>query len=218
MELWAFWIDGIRGLLHFLASDLGLGIGLGIFALTLVTRSALLPLTWSVGYRGCIRQKTMARLQPQLKRLKDEFGTDPKQYAEQLQKLYAAQGLSFLDARGLFGLIAQTPIFLGMYQVFRESGNAGRFLWIKDLAKPDLALALIVGLTTAVLMAANPDLPEQMRLLLIVVPAILAVVTALKLGSALAVYFAASNCFSAAQTYCLHALVARRVKSGALVI
>jgi YidC/Oxa1 family membrane protein insertase len=218
MELWAFWIEGIRSLLHFLASDLGLGIGLGIFALTLVTRSALLPLTWSIGYRGCIRQKRMARLQPQLKRLKDEFGTDPKQYAEQLQKLYAAQGLSFLDARGLFALIAQTPIFLGMYQVFRESGNAGRFLWIRDLAKPDFALALIVGLTTALLMAANPDLPEQMRLVLIALPAIVAVITALKLCSALAIYFAVSNCFSAAQTYCLHALVARRVRSGAVVI
>jgi YidC/Oxa1 family membrane protein insertase len=105
-----------------------------------------------------------------------------------------------------------------MYQVFRDSANTGRFLWIRDLAKPDLALALIVGLTTALLMAANPDLPEQMRLLLIALPAIVAVITALKLCSALAVYFAASNCFSAAQTYFLHALVARRVKSGALVI
>ena len=218
MELWAFWIDGIRSLLHFLASDLGLGIGLGIFALTLVTRSALLPLTWSIGYRGCIRQKKMTRLQPQLKRLKDEFGSDPKMYAGQLHKLYAAQGLSFFDARGLLGLIAQTPILVGMYQVFRDSANTGRFLWIRDLAKPDLALALIVGLTTALLMAANPDLPEQMRLLLIALPAIVAVITALKLCSALAVYFAASNCFSAAQTYFLHALVARRVRSGALVI
>jgi YidC/Oxa1 family membrane protein insertase len=218
MELWAFWIGGIRSLLHFLASDLGLGIGLGIFALTLVTRSALLPLTWSIGYRGCIRQKKMTRLQPQLKGLKDEFGSDPKMYAEQLQKLYAAQGLSFLDARGLLGLIAQTPILVGMYQVFRDSANAGRFLWIRDLAKPDLALALIVGFTTALLMAANPDLPEQMRLLLIALPAIVAVITALKLCSALAVYFAVSNCFSAAQTYFLHALVARRVRSGALVI
>lgn len=218
MELWAFWIDGIRSLLHFLASDLGLGIGLGIFALTLVTRSALLPLTWSVGYRACVRQKKMTRLQPQLKRLKDEFGRDPKLYAEHLQKLYAEQGLSLLDARGLLGLIAQAPILLGMYQAFRDGANAGRFLWIRDLAKPDLALALIVGLTTALLMAANPDLPEQMRLLLIAVPAIVAVMTALKLCSALAIYFAASNCYSAAQTYCLHALVARRVRSGSLVI
>jgi YidC/Oxa1 family membrane protein insertase len=218
MELWSFWIEGIRSLLHLLSSDLGLGIGLGIVALTLATRLGLLPLTWSLGYRGSIRQKKMARLRPQLKQLKDEFGRDPKQYAEKLQALYADHGLSFADARSLLGLIAQAPILLGMYQVFRDAANAGRFLWIKDLAKPDLGIALLVGLTTAILMAANPDLPEQMRLVLIAVPAIIAVITALKLCSALAVYFAVSNSFSAVQTYCLHRVVARRVRSGSLVI
>lgn len=218
MQLWSIWLEGIRSVLHVLSTDLGLGIGLGIVALTLATRLGLLPLTWSIGYRGSVRQKKMARMQPQLQRLKDERGHDPKAYAEKLRMLYAEQGLSFADARSLFGLAAQAPILLGMYQVFRDSRNAGRFLWIKDLAKPDLGIALLVGATTAILMAANPDLPEQMRLLLIAVPAIIAVVTALKLGSALAVYFAVSNSFSAAQTFCLHRLVARRVKSGALVI
>jgi len=205
-------------LLHLLSSNLGLGVGLGIIALTLATRLGLLPLTWSIGYRGSIRQKKMARLQPQLKQLKDEFGRDPKQYTEQLQKLYAEHGLSFADARSLLGLIAQAPILLGLYQVLRDGANAGSFLWIKDLAKPDLGIALLVGITTAILMAANPDLPEQMRLLLIAVPAIIAVMTALKLCSALALYFAVSNSFSALQTFCLHAVVARRMRSGSLVI
>jgi YidC/Oxa1 family membrane protein insertase len=218
MQLWSFWIESLRSLLHVLSSDLGLGIGLGIIALTLATRLGLLPLTWSIGYRGCIRQKKMARLKPQLKHLKDEFGRDPTRYADKLQKLYAEHGLSFADARTLFGLIAQAPVLLGMYQVLRDGANAGRFLWIKDLAKPDLGIALLVGATTAILMAANPDLPEQMRLLLIAVPAIIAVITALKLCSALAVYFAVSNCFSAVQTYGLHAVVARRVRSGAIAI
>jgi YidC/Oxa1 family membrane protein insertase len=218
MQLWSLWIEGIRSVLHVLSSDLGLGIGLGIIALTLATRLGLLPLTWSVAYRGAIRQKRMARLQPQLKFLKDEFGHDPKAYAASLQKLYAEHGLSIADARSIFGLIAQAPILLAMYRVFRDSANAGRFLWIKDLAKPDLGIALLVGLTTAILMAANPDLPQQLRLLLIAVPAIIALITALKLCSALAVYFAVSNSFSAAQTYWLHTVVARRVRSGALVI
>jgi membrane protein insertase Oxa1/YidC/SpoIIIJ len=79
-------------------------------------------------------------------------------------------------------------------------------------------MALIVGVTTAILMAANPDLPEHLKILLIAVPAIIALITALKLCSALAVYFAVSNSFSAVQTHLLHAVVARRVKSGALII
>jgi YidC/Oxa1 family membrane protein insertase len=218
MQLWSLWLEGIRGTLHVLSGDFGLGIGLGIVALTLFTRLGLLPLTWSIGYRGAIRQKRMARLQPQLKLLKDDFGHDPKAYGAKLQKLYAEHGLSMADGRSLLGLIAQAPILLGMYQVFRDSANAGRFLWIKDLARPDLRIALLVGATSAILMAANPDLPEQLRLLLIAVPAIIAVMMALKLCSALAVYLAVSNGFSAVQTYWLHSMVARRVRSGALVI
>jgi YidC/Oxa1 family membrane protein insertase len=218
MQLWSFWIEGIRSVLHALSTDLGLGIGVGIMALTLATRLGLLPLTWSIGYRGAVRQKRMARLQPQLQLLKKKFGHDPKEYAEKLHKVYAEHGLSIMDVRSLLGLIAQAPILLGMYQVFRDSANAGRFLWVKDLAKPDLGIALLVGVTTAILMAANPDLPEQMKLLLIAVPAVIAVITALKLCSALAVYFAVSNSFSAVQTFWLHRVLARRVKSGALVI
>ena len=218
MDIWSFWLDAIRSLLHFLASDLGLGVGLAIVALTVATRALLLPLTWSIGYRGCVRQRKMALLQPQLKRLKDELVHDPKRYMEELKQLYAGHGLTFVDGRSLFALLAQTPILLGLYQTIRGAGGGGRFLWIQSLAKPDIAFAVIVAGTTAMLMAANPDLPEQLRLLMIVIPALLAFITALKFCSALALYFAASNCLSAAQTYCLHAVVARRIKSGSLVI
>src|SRR5580698_10503924 len=128
MQLWSLWLEGIRNALHILSSDLGLGIGLGIIALTLATRLGLLPLTWSIGYRGAIRQKKMARLQPQMKLLKDAFGHDPKAYAARVRKLYAEHDLSIADGRSLLGLIAQAPILVGMYRVFSDSANAGRFL------------------------------------------------------------------------------------------
>jgi membrane protein insertase Oxa1/YidC/SpoIIIJ len=67
-------------------------------------------------------------------------------------------------------------------------------------------------------MAANPDLPEQMRLILILVPSIMIAVAALKFCSALAVYWTVSNCYSAVQTYVLHYVVARRIRSGAVAI
>jgi membrane protein insertase Oxa1/YidC/SpoIIIJ len=63
-------------------------------------------------------------------------------------------------------------------------------------------------------MAANPDLPEQMRVLLILIPSILAAIAALKFCSALAAYWTVSNCYSAVQTGALHYVVARRIRSG----
>jgi membrane protein insertase Oxa1/YidC/SpoIIIJ len=57
-----------------------------------------------------------------------------------------------------------------------------------------------------------------MRLLLILVPSILAAVAALKFCSALAVYWTVSNCYSAVQTSVLHYVIARRIRSGAVSI
>lgn len=67
-------------------------------------------------------------------------------------------------------------------------------------------------------MTANPDLPEQMRLILILVSSILAALAALKFCSALAAYWTVSNCYSAVQTGVLHYVVARRIRSGMVAI
>jgi membrane protein insertase Oxa1/YidC/SpoIIIJ len=77
--------------------------------------------------------------------------------------------------------------------------------------RADVGLALIAGITTALMLMANPDLPAQLRAVMILIPCVLAVLAALKYGSALAIYGSASNCFSAVQTYLLHTLVKRRL-------
>jgi len=48
MELWTYWLGAIQGLLTFFSSEVGLGAGLGIVALTLVLRTAILPISWRV--------------------------------------------------------------------------------------------------------------------------------------------------------------------------
>jgi YidC/Oxa1 family membrane protein insertase len=105
-----------------------------------------------------------------------------------------------------------------MYQTLRTGVNGARFLWVETLARPDPVLAILAALTTMLMMAANPDLPEQMRLIVIFVPSILAALMALKFCSALAVYWTVSNCYSAIQTSALHYVVAKRIKSGTVRI
>ena len=74
MELWTHWLGAIHGLLTFLSSQVGLGTGLAIVALTLLLRTALLPISWRVAFRGAIRQKKMLRLQPELASIKAKYG------------------------------------------------------------------------------------------------------------------------------------------------
>jgi YidC/Oxa1 family membrane protein insertase len=218
MELWTQWLNVIHGLLVFLSSGVGLGTGFGIVALTLLLRTVILPISWPIAYRGSIRQKKMLRLQPELARLKLDHGAEPRIYAERLMKLYQDNGMTMMDWRSVLGSLMQMPLFLGMYQTLRAGVNGARFLWVETLARPDPVLAVLAALTTMLMMAANPDLPEQMRLILILVPSILAAIAALKFCSALAVYWTVSNCYSAIQTSALHYVVARRIRSGAVSI
>ena len=218
MALWTHWLDFLGHFLGFLASQAGLGEGLAIIALTLLVRTVILPLSWSSAYRGCVRQKTFARLQPELQRLKKKFGDQPRLYTEHLAALYRKNGITQIDGRAFLSALVQLPVLLGLYQALRKGVRGARFLWVKDLSRPDLWLALLMGLTTLLLMSVNPDLPEHMRLMLIVVPSILAVVVALKVASALALYWTTSNCYSAVQTAVLHHVVARRIRSGSLKV
>jgi len=218
MELWTNWLSVIQSLLTFLSSQVGLGTGLAIVTLTLLLRTVILPISWRIAYRGSIRQKKMLRLQPELARLKTEFGNEPQVYAQRVMKLYQEHGMTVMDWRSVLGSLLQMPLFLGMYQTLRAGANGARFLWVETLSRPDPWFALLAAVTTMLVMAANPDLPEQMRLILILVPSILAAIAALKFCSALAVYWTVSNCYSAAQTHVLHYVVARRIKSGAISI
>ncbi len=218
MDIWATWLDSIGSVIALLASDAGLGLGLAIVVATVLLRTVLLPLAWPIAYRACIRQKKMAKLQPELRALQDGYRDKPEVYLQKMQQLYRAHGLTMLDGKGLVGALAQLPVFLGMFQALRDAGDGVKFLWVPNLLRPDVALALIAGLTTVLMMAVNPDLPEQVRLLMIIVPSVIAIVAALQFSSALAIYWATSNTFSALQTVVLHAVVRRRLRSGAISV
>lgn len=218
MNLWTFWLDTLRGLVETLSSEVGLGLGLAVISTTLLLRVLLFPISWSAAYRGCIRQKKMMKLQPELQQLKDKYATKPEVYMQQMLELYRKHELSFIDSKSLLGGLVQMPLFLGMFQALRNVGDGVRFLWVPNLLRPDTLFALIAGATTALMIAVNPDIPEQMRLFLIIVPSVIAIMAALKFCSALSLYWVASNCFSAVQTMALHFVVARRLRAGTLKI
>jgi YidC/Oxa1 family membrane protein insertase len=215
MDIWALWLDAIRAVIT-ASADVGLGAGLAIVVVTLLLRTVLLPLAWPIAYRACIRQRKMRELQPELQALRDKFRDNPNVYLEKMKELYEKHGLALVDLKGVLGSLVQLPVFLGMFQALRDGGAGARFLWVSSLSRPDVLLALIAGLTTALMMSVNPDLPEQVRVLMIVLPAVIAVVAALQFSSALAIYWATSNTFSALQTVVLHAVVRRRLRSATI--
>ena len=216
MVIWTMWLDVIRGLIDSLSSLVGMG--LAVILATLLLRITMLPVSWSIAYRGCICQKKMTKLKPELEQIKERFSGKPDLYLQQMKTLYSKNGLSFFDGKSMAGSLLQMPVLFGMFRVLRDVGKGVRFLWIPNLLKTDITFAISAGLTTAIMMIVNPDLPESMRVLMIVVPSIIAMIAALKFCSAMSLYWITSNCFTAMQTVVLRYVVARRIQSGALKI
>jgi YidC/Oxa1 family membrane protein insertase len=218
MQIWSFWLEMLQGTLQLLSSSFGLSAGVSIIGLTLLLRFVLLPVSWWSAYYGGIHQKTVRSLQPDLQALRERFKDTPEMLMEQTLKLYRRRGISFVSGRPIVGALVQMPVVLGMFQVFKSSTEAARFLWVSSLARPDLWLAILVGITTAMMIAANPDLPEQTRMVLVAVPSIIAVLFALKFSSALGLYWITSNVFTAIQTLTVHLVIDRRIRDGRVVI
>lgn len=215
MGAWQYWLALIQHTLSFCALELHLGMGLAIILMTLIVRSAFLPLTWTAASRAEIRRTELQRLKPTLDQLKQRFGNDRQRYAQELTKLYRREGLTVVDGTGLSGAVGQFPVFLGIYQVLRALKQGGRFLWVANIARPDFWFAVIAGVATMALMAMNPTLPEHMRLILIIVPALFTLIAALKLSAALSIYWTTTNVFSGGQNMMLRAVLRRRARVSA---
>jgi membrane protein insertase Oxa1/YidC/SpoIIIJ len=70
----------------------------------------------------------------------------------------------------------------------------------------------LAGAATMALMAMNPDLPEHVRIMLILIPAVFTVLAALKFSAALSLYWATTNAFSGVQAIALRTAAAHRAR------
>jgi len=216
--MWTDWLTTLGQWLEVLSIDAGLGAGIGIVALTLLLRLALLPISWWCAYSACVHQKRMQQLKPQLEEIKEKHGHDPKSLAEHTLAVYRTHNVAMINLRPLVGSLMQAPVMLGMFHMLRDGARAARFLWIASLSRPDFWIALAAAATTALMISANPELPEAARTLMIWLPSIVAFVFALKFASALGLYWVVSNCFTAAQTCAVHRYIAYRMRAGSLRI
>ena len=218
MHIWSMWLDAIQWMLGMLSSEAGMGLGLAIVLGTLILRSLLLPISWSIAYRNLIRSMKLRRLKPRLEELRRRFRDRPEVYLQKMTALYRSHDLAVIDNRSLLGAAVQMPLLMGMYQVLRRVGEGVRFLWVPNLLKPDIVLALLVAVSTALMMALTPDMAQQLRLVMIIIPAIIAFIIAVKFSSALALYLATSNVYSAVQSCALQCVIRRQVRSGEIRI
>ncbi|WP_125154228.1 membrane protein insertase YidC [Clostridium rectalis] len=174
--------------------------GVAIILVTLIIKIILVPLNIK-SIRSSIR---MTKLQPKQKKLQEKYKNDPQRAQQELMKLYKEYGVNPLG--GCLPMLIQWPILIALYYVFNNiNGISGiSFLWIKDLAKPDVVLAVLAGATqyySGLLMNPASDSPQakQAKNMNFFMSLFMIYIT-FKIKAALGLYWVASNIIQMGQT------------------
>lgn len=104
--------EGIAWLLAFFYSLIP-SYGMAIILLTLTVMVVLTPLT----LKGTRSMMAMQQLQPELKKIQNQYRDDRERLNEELMKFYKENSINPLG--GCLPLLAQMPVFLVLFQVLR---------------------------------------------------------------------------------------------------
>jgi YidC/Oxa1 family membrane protein insertase len=186
--------DIIVGLLAVLAHSFGGSPGWAILVLSLCVRVALLPLTIKLARRTRRNQETMRALQPEIEQLKKRFEKKPERLFEEMSKLYRKHDCSPFDLPTLIGSFVQLPVFGILYSSIRSSITASSsFLWIRNLASPDLLLTLAVLALAGISAYWMPATAGQRRSTLVLIQVVITLVFIWRLAAGLSLYWVSSN-------------------------
>lgn len=195
-------------------------LGLAIIVLTVVIRVILTPLLW----KGQNAQKKMALLQPEIKKIQEQYKNDKEGQGKALMEFYATHKINPFS--GCVVLILQLPILIALFHVFQRGldpeelrllysfvSNPGSLdpisFGIFDLSKGNLYLGVVAAVTQYFqIKLATPAQPKttgkkdfaailQMQSLYIF-PALI-LVWSYTLPSALTLYWTALNVFGILQ-------------------
>lgn len=110
-------------------------LGLAIIVLTIVIRLALAPLFWKAQQS----QKSMAAMQPELKKIQQDLKHDREAQSKAMIELYAKHGMSpFSPVSGCLVMLIQLPILFALFGVFRAVLDPEQMQYLYSfVAKPE---------------------------------------------------------------------------------
>lgn len=184
--MWDSFVEMIRLSVFLAAQACNGSLGSGVLVVSLTLRLTLLPLTLRLAMRARTQQARMAALTPELERLRELYPKDPARYWQEASALMRRHGIRPADPSVILGMMLQAPILFGLFAAVRKGlGNGVPFLWIADLARPDIRLALLVTALTGLSIATTPGTTPNQS------PALLALVAG-TVGTALFLWTTAS--------------------------
>ncbi len=200
--LWDQFVDLLRLTIVAYAQACGGNLGAGILAFSVMVRIVMFPVTLRVARAAQAHRQAMQKLHPELERIRKRFAGQPERIAEESQKLFKEKGVSPVPYTGCLGGLAQVPVFLAVYSAVRQAVVAGgRFLWIGNIARPDMILTIVVtALTCASLAYSTSELPQQGRSVAVLFPVVATFLILARTSAGLGLYWGVSAAASLVQT------------------
>src|SRR6266403_1591450 len=150
MPGWNSFVGLLSVVLSLLTTAYGGNLGFAIITLSLITRLALLPLTLRMARHAQAQQRILQTIKRDIGELKTKYRATPQKLGAELSQLYQKHGVKPVDGVNSLGLIIQLVLGAGVYSAIRRGlGAGGRFLWIRNLALPNAALAVATAVLTA---------------------------------------------------------------------
>jgi YidC/Oxa1 family membrane protein insertase len=142
--------DLIRSLLFATAHWCGGSLGAAIFVVSFLLRLALLPLALRMARHARRQAAILATIKGQIEKLKVRHAADPATLWRETRTLHRAAGYRPFSPAALVGILVQWPLMAALFGAVRKGLGAGvRFLWIRDIARPDRWLVAIATLLAA---------------------------------------------------------------------
>ena len=204
----------------------GHDFGIAIILLTIIIRVVLYP----ISVKAVRSQKGLQKIQPKIQELQKKYKDDKEKQAREVLALYKSERINPFS--GILLAFIQLPILIALYRVFWSGlnpkelvalysfvANPGHinslFLSLIDLAKPNMVLAVLAGITqyfqTKMLIPKKPasvagqkkeaDISMAMQKQMLYFMPVFTIIILIKLPSALGLYWTISGLFSMIQQY-----------------
>lgn len=196
---WLWWVaKPLFYFLHWIYSLIG-NWGLSIIALTIAVKAIFFKLS-ATSYRS---MANMRKIQPQMVRMKELYGSDRARMSQEMMKLYKKEKVNPMG--GCLPVLVQMPVFLALYWVLMESVELRHtaFLWVGDLSVKDpyFILPLLMGLTMFIQMKLNPTPPDPTQAKIMQIMPVAFTFLFMWFPAGLVLYWVTNNTLSIAQQY-----------------
>ncbi|MFD2117399.1 YidC/Oxa1 family membrane protein insertase [Paenibacillus yanchengensis] len=184
----------------------GNSYGLAVLMLTIIVRTAILPLTLKQ-YRS---SKAMQAIQPKMQEIQKKYKDNPEKLQMEMMKLYQANGVNPLA--GCLPMFVQMPVFIALYNAiyWNQDLRLHEFLGLQ-LGEPSpwyflpLLAAATSFIQTKMMQKSQPQQQQMaaMSMIMNIFP-IMIFVMSLSFPAALPLYWVYSNLYTIVQNYFMY--------------